>query len=256
MSRLTRKECHEIGKDTLARLDPEHPSIKNTVVYGPRDIQRLLMTKSKKDGSKLVARVINLGTIEAAEMAIEKGLESLALLNFASAKNPGGGFVNDQTRGQEESLCRSSGLYSCIKDRRIYQLARDNNRKCLYHDFVIISPGVPVIKNGSGELLVKPFEATFLTCPAPNGKAAMDKGVKPMEIQKTMERRIDAVLAVAARHGIKNLILGAWGTGCFGGNPEHVAKAFRWALVKFSFENVVFAITDPDKIEIFRTVFC
>ena len=36
MSRLTRKDCHEIGKDTLSRLDPEHPSIKNTVVYGPQ----------------------------------------------------------------------------------------------------------------------------------------------------------------------------------------------------------------------------
>src|SRR5687768_15049676 len=37
----------------------------------------------------------------------------LACLNFASAKNPGGGFLGG-AEAQEESLARSSGLYPCL----------------------------------------------------------------------------------------------------------------------------------------------
>ena len=211
------------------------------------------MTKREGGGSKV--RVINLGTIEAADVVTKEGLKGLALLNFASAKNPGGGFVNGQPRGQEETLCRSSGLFLCIRGKDIYDLAKKDNKKCLYQDFVIFSPGVPVIKNWQGKFLEKAFEASFLTCPAPNGKAALGKGVSPREIHETMERRINAVLAVAARHGVKNLVLGAWGTGCFGNSPENVAKSFKWALEKFSFDNVIFAIIDHDQVEIFKEVF-
>jgi uncharacterized protein (TIGR02452 family) len=256
MIRQNRKECLEIFADTLAKLDPKDPSIENTVVYGPQDVKRLLMSKFPMHGeTRPEVRIVNLGTVEAADLATKNGVEKLALLVFASAKNPGGGVVNGQPRGQEESLCRSSGLFPCIRKLKIYDLAKSNNMRCLYQDFVVFSPEVPVIKNGNGEPLEKPFKAAFLTCPAPNGKAALSKGVKIPEIRKTMERRIDAVLAVAASHGIKNLVLGAWGTGCFGGSPEHVAKAFKWAIAKFPFDNIIFAITDPDQVEIFKKVF-
>lgn len=40
----------------------------------------------------------------------------VAALNIASAKNPGGGFEHGAL-AQEESLCRSSSLYHCIKAR-------------------------------------------------------------------------------------------------------------------------------------------
>jgi uncharacterized protein (TIGR02452 family) len=40
-------------------------------------------------------------------------------LNFASAKNPGGGFLSG-SEAQEESLARASSLYACLEGRSMY----------------------------------------------------------------------------------------------------------------------------------------
>ena len=57
--------------------------------------------------------VVRQTTLQAlARLAAQSG-GHLACLNFASAKNPGGGFLGG-SQAQEESLARSSGLYPCL----------------------------------------------------------------------------------------------------------------------------------------------
>ena len=55
------------------------------------------------------------------------------------------------------------------------------------------------------------------------------------------------MLAVAAAHRHRRLVLGAWGCGVFRNDPAHVAQAFADALARFagSFDRVVFAVRDP-----------
>ena len=62
------------------------------------------------------------------------------LLNFASAKSPGGGFLNG-ARAQEEYLARSSCLYQCIRWNPMYAFHRANDDP-LYTDYAIYSPGL------------------------------------------------------------------------------------------------------------------
>ncbi|MFR3753045.1 MAG: TIGR02452 family protein [Enterocloster sp.] len=75
-----------------------------------------------------------------------------AVLNFASAKNPGGGFING-AMAQEESLAASSCLYKTLTAHETYYRM---NRACstmIYTDHAIFSPDVVFFRDGRFGLL-------------------------------------------------------------------------------------------------------
>src|SRR3569623_189973 len=67
--------------------------------------------------------VVNASTLEAVRGLVDEGHQTAAL-NFASAKNPGGGFLTG-AQAQEESLARASGLYAMLLGDYIYVDHRD-----------------------------------------------------------------------------------------------------------------------------------
>ena len=82
-------------------------------------------------------------TQHAARRLVEsESVADLVLLNFASARNAGGGFING-AKAQEEDLCRCSGLYQCLISQRGYYDANRKQESALYTDHLIYSPNVP-----------------------------------------------------------------------------------------------------------------
>jgi uncharacterized protein (TIGR02452 family) len=66
------------------------------------------------------------------------------------------------------------------------------------------------------------------------------------------------VLAIAAHHGVRRLVLGAWGAGVFGNDPAAVASAFREPLrgdLAGAFDEVVFAVPPGPNRPAFDEVF-
>ncbi|MFD3717910.1 TIGR02452 family protein [Streptomyces sp. NPDC058674] len=177
------------------------------------------------------------------------GAGPVAVLNFASARNPGGGYVRG-AKAQEEALCRASALYETLLEAPEYYAVHRAERSTFYTDRVIHSPGVPVFRDDRGALLETPFRAGFLTSPAPNaGTIRRQEPERVEEIPGALLRRAGLVLEVAALHGYPRLVLGAWGCGVFRNDPAQVAEAFRILLSdRFAntFERVVFGILDRD----------
>jgi uncharacterized protein (TIGR02452 family) len=173
----------------------------------------------------------------------------LGALNFASAKNPGGGFLGG-AQAQEEALARSSALYPSLLTQPAYYERNRANRSLLYLDLAIYSPQVPFFRTDAGLLYAPPSLCSVITCPAPNAGAVSSNQPHDLpQLAPVLRRRTEQVLAVAAAEKIERLILGAWGCGVFRNDPALVAATFAELLTgagRFAsaFSEVVFAIYD------------
>jgi uncharacterized protein (TIGR02452 family) len=173
----------------------------------------------------------------------------VAVLNFASARNPGGGYLNG-AQAQEEALCRASALYTCLLRAREFYDHHRAHRDPFYTDRVIHSPAVPVFRDDRGRLLDEPYTAGFLTSAAPNaGVVLRTAPERAAELPAALAVRAERVLETAVAHGYRRLVLGAWGCGVFRNDPAEVAGAFRKLLgpggrFAAAFERVTFGILD------------
>jgi uncharacterized protein (TIGR02452 family) len=230
------------------------PALEATVcgtVSHPPD--RLIKPPYRATGHSTSFEVTAEGSLGAARRLHEAGAGRIAVLNFASARNPGGGYLGG-AKAQEEDLCRHSLLYPCLLQAPDYYAAHRSSADLLYSHRVIYSPDVPVHRGDDGRLLAEPYPVSFLTSAAPNTGQALrrDPSVRD-RIQRVLCQRAERVLAVAAHHGVRQLVLGAWGCGVFRNDPRQVAEAFHTHLTtdgafSSAFEQVVFAVWDrsPD----------
>ena len=219
--------------------------------------------RSERQNDYPTISVVNQTTFAAANEIIvnHQGLEnsktvpSPCCLNFASAKNAGGGFMRG-AQAQEESLARASGLYSTLlKVPEYYETNRKYRNRGFYEDLLIYSPNVPVFRDDNDELLDVPWFTSIITMPAPNRGAIMKKDlsndqrdVLDSHIVETYKRRIDMVLCTAVKFGHRELVLGAWGCGVFQNHPTVVATLFKNAILdayfQGRFDSIVFAVLD------------
>lgn len=232
-------------------------SINLTVEYNQNDLL------SEFENENLITtqyEIYKMTTLECCYNLEEK--ENVAILVFASAKNPGGGFLKG-SMAQEESIALSSGLYFCIQNCNMYNINKSDNNKCLYSNNLIWCPDVPVfrddsLKNEQYELLDNPYNVSMIVCPAVNVKVARKRGVSDETINLTMEERIDMIFSVAKQQQVKTLVLGAWGCGVFGGSFELICSIFYKYLnqkYKGCFEKIIFGLLSSKDIAIAKNYF-
>lgn len=252
----------EIAKNTLELIEKgfyrnnlgELISIKtevesaviNSQIFRPIDFPKTYSLI--QNSSETQIKVTDETTLEAAKRVCKED-ESINpfVLNFASAKNPGGGFLSG-AQAQEESLARSSGLYSCLTANfEMYEFNR-RLKSCFYSDYMIYSPKVVVFRNDDGSLLTKPYLVSILTSPAVN--AGVVKQREPEKIDLIREISIERarkILWIANEKRHQTLILGAWGCGVFQNDSKMIAEMFAELLkneFKNCFEQVIFAVYD------------
>jgi len=194
-------------------------------------------------------------------------VKRVGVLSFGSAKNPGGGFIKG-AQAQEESIARSSTLYASLVTKpaeRFYGSHRKEPKEGYYSHAMIYSPHVLFIRDDKGEWQ-SPVEVDVLT------SAAVNAGVVRRYLRErnsedesgiyiAMKERMARILFLFERRGVRNVVLGSFGTGAFRNNVELVAGIWAELLTsadarfRYSFDHVVFAILGYSTFKTFEKTF-
>lgn len=249
-------------------------SIKNTKLYEEGILPEVEIPVGDKECEVCVTK--NKSFEAAMELGKRYPDKRVAVHNFASATNPGGG-VTHGSRAQEECLCRCSTLYPVLNTRMLwegYYGFHRNLHNVIYTDACVYSPGIQIIK--TDEELPKRLPrqqwclVDVITCAAPNlrpnpyNRMNPGKGVAvnvtDKELFEIHKKRARQMLRVALAEGAQVLVLGAFGCGAFQNNPEVVARAYKEVLEQFkgAFEHIEFAVYcspgDTKNYEVFKRV--
>ncbi len=245
-------------RDNKRLAESVKSSINRTIIY-PANNDPFIKDGRKGNNSEITVTMER--SFEASARLHSESPECrIAVLNFASATNPGGG-VTKGSSAQEESLCRCSTLYPCLNTGELfgkfYKMHRDG-KNLRYTDTCIYTPDITVIKSDINFPKLLPEEKWFnvdvITCAAPNLRRkpynAMNPGnaepiqISDKELLEIHKKRGMHILNITAFNRADIIILGAFGCGAFRNNPSVVARAYKEILPEYSpyFKKIVFAV--------------
>ncbi|KAF9561589.1 hypothetical protein CPC08DRAFT_424712 [Agrocybe pediades] len=288
-SEMRRSKLKKIAKETLDAQETGYYSFKGvdyrledpsrgTAFLPPESATKLWTSvehPSTEDFPPAYISVLQISTMDAARILHNAyqhrpnvaASEKTGVLNYASATKPGGGFLNG-AEAQEESIARSSTLYPSLCSQeatKFYALHKDaQNMTPSYSHAIIYSPNVTVFRDDDGGWTY-PFNINVVTCAAVNA-GELRKATGPItagldvEIETTMRERMGRILYVFEQDGVRNLVLGTFGTGVFRNKVATVARIWASLLVgngrfKYSFKRIIFAITGMDAFAEFQSAF-
>lgn len=201
----------------------------------------------------------------------------VAVHNFASATNPGGGVVNG-AGAQEECLCRCSNLYFCLNTPDMWGMFYTPHRAAhdpIHNDDIIYTPDIVVFKTDTDrpELMERDdwYIVDVITCAAPNlrekpsnrynsGDGTRAVTLSNRELQVIHEKRLRRILDSAVMNHADTVILGAFGCGAFCNEPQVVATAAANVVrdYMYAFKNIEFAVycrpSDDSNYRVFNSV--
>jgi uncharacterized protein (TIGR02452 family) len=218
----------EVYKDTLLKAT-QYP-IGNTTLWDSTNSSDDKFWSKDKKGEVVVENVDTVGAL-----VQYAPFSRVGVLNMASFSTPGGG-VAYGAKAQEEALFRCSNLGLSISSE-FYPLKEDQ---------ALLTTGAVFFKDREYRDLPHGYVADVITCPA----VKIIEGNYPAGYEKIVETKMNVILDLAAREGVKTLILGAWGCGVYGNNPNEIASLFREVLLeddrRFCFQRIVFAIINDE----------
>jgi uncharacterized protein (TIGR02452 family) len=234
-------------------------------------------TKPHPGSSPTHISILHITTLDAARL-LENVYRSnpseggkTGVLNFASATKPGGGFKNG-AEAQEESITRSSTLYPALEMNEAQQFYKLHTREsaenavAYYSHGMIYSPNISIFRDDDGNWTY-PFPVDVLSCAAVNAGEVRKELNVPISsglevgIEKEMSERMGRILYLFEKNGVRNIILGTFGTGVFRNNIATVARIWAHLLLvpearfKDSFDRIIFAISGEETFAEFQSAF-
>lgn len=258
MSRETNKI---MALDTLAKIKNINKGRRS--VYISRENFHTI--KKEELDLPVIEKKVTVEAEDVVESILKRsGKGKIGVLNFASARNPGGGFLNGAS-AQEESIARVSDLYMYLQHEKEFYSNPKHFKNGLYDNDLIYSNDVSIIKSGKGEDLSDYVDIDVITCAAVNVSDIRKKNQNDLLklVDKEMLERIENIIEISLRNKVEILILGAFGCGVFGNSGYKVRGYFENILnkprYKNKFKEIVFAIYEKPQdnnklINIFKDI--
>lgn len=242
---MSRKDFKKIAEDTYKKSS-DYSENSKAIFWESNG--KPIIDKVYSKGYETEYRVLDESCIQTVLDMSKDGKESIGLMNFASAKNPGGGFLNG-SQAQEEAIARVSNLAYMQEPflKELYVPNRKDNLYGLYTNHFLTIENVCVFKQESGDYLENPIAIHVVSVPAPNKTVTKtyEGHVTNSDIKQVLRLRIDNTLQAFMEMGSEHIILGAFGCGVFGNSPTDVAKIFRQLLntkYKGCFKSITFSV--------------
>lgn len=220
------KKTHEIN----SHIDKSFVN-KKRITEAYKKSTSILDTRAVKITTISIGKLPNItifigDVLFAAKFCTTSSFKNIAILDYASDSNPGGGWRSQQTGTQEESICRRSTL----------GLTLENAKYPISTYGAIFVQDVLILPDGT-----KSFDEIWCSVIA----AALRGGSTGQFLQD----KTDGILKIAISNNIKTLVLGSWGCGAFGNEVDAVVNAWKNSLAKYGshIDNVVFSIMKNGK---------
>lgn len=169
---------------------------------------------------------------------------------------------------KEESIARSSTIYPSLissEGQKFYRPHKKDPKKGYYSHAMIYSPHVLLLRSDKGDWL-SPVEVEMATSCAVNAGVVRrylreKRSEDESDLDAAMKERMARVLYLFEKQGVRNLVLGSFGTGVFRNRVELVAGIWKELLVgkdarfKHSFDRVEFSILGNATYNTFKTIF-
>ena len=238
------EDGHYFVEEREVKLPLSFEQIKEVKLYTSEQVVRLSKQEiSRNDPIRITLR--NQDTLEAAFELHQRRKENekpVLVLNFANPHRPGGG-IRSKPGTQEEHLCVKTTVLCSLETNEAWPFYQ-TNLDCGTHaqtDTILFSPNTLVIRNPDLSLREDPFPIAVMTVSAPIA-SRMEQEELP-NLENILRSRIRGMLRAAAAEGYTRVVLGAWGCGNFGNDPELVARLFHDNPTGY-FEEVTMAVFD------------
>ncbi|KAF4995097.1 hypothetical protein FGRMN_5361 [Fusarium graminum] len=269
------KETRTVLPNILSRLPNIDASRSEALFYGNLPALKAIDCPRRTPSGKTTIKIINDDSLNAAiSLASSKSPPSgrVAVLNMASHRSPGGGWLKG-ARAQEEALCYRSSLYLSLHRRYypwkqrmgiytpdvvIIRSDQDSGHKLLVPNFQ--PDELPVVSVLSIAALRTP-DIRNIVFNTSSGCVTEPTFAKPGDRELTkLKMRLCLRMAAQRNHGL--LVLGALGCGAFRNPPKEVARCWLEVLKEPEFqggwwEEIWFAVFDKrgeGNLEIFEDV--
>jgi len=214
---------------------------------------------------------VEMDTFQAAAALLRRGWQNPTVLNMANEYNCGGAWCQ-KPGSQEEDLLRCSSLPLCLWPRRLpkdYRMPEFDHllpRVETIYPFAeagaVYSPHVRVCRSRGGQLLpaAQHFNVSVVSSAAQDLRQNRAHYAGPFDRRLTIEK-MRSMLWVAAHHGHRELVLGAYGCGAFKHDPARIADLFRQILgaggeYEGRFDVVIFAVIKSEhNLQAFGSLF-